>query len=278
MKRLIRCVLVVVCLSVFSFTGALLEASADAEIDSQMKLLASENPGAANEAAMKLSKMGKPALKELIAALKLPMPAPKWAAWSLGLMKDEGALEGLSEAMKSENEKIRSFAIAAIGEIGGEKAFKILVSHVDVEAAPNRGDAVFALAKNADKSNLEYFRKWLKDAEPAVRSEAVKAVGKLVDKESFGTLAEMMSTEKDPAVRQRLVIIITSLGDSTISASVRSFLQKPEEEVKINTLSALEALKDRESVSEIKKLLETETSEKVKEAAQKALKTLESVQ
>ncbi|MBF0544961.1 MAG: HEAT repeat domain-containing protein [Candidatus Riflebacteria bacterium] len=263
--------------SLFVFSAVCLFAAGEnPEIQSLIEKLGSTNPAEANSAASSLSQLGKPALKALVEALKAPFPTPKWASWALGMMKDEEALDGLAGALKSENEKIRSFAISAIGEIKGKKAEEILINYSSDEKSLNREDAVFALAKIKDKECVKNFRAWLKDSNPKVRGEAAKAIGRLGDTESVNTLVEMIKTESDQDVRVRIIATLSSFSDPKALTAIRGYLQEKDENVKINSICALEILKDHEALEALKKLAESDPSESVKKAAEKAIKSIDS--
>jgi len=109
----------------------------------------------------KCVKLGGPAVKPLIAALKdKDRDVRKKAAEALGKLGDGRAVESLIAALKDKNGHIRAAAAEALGRIGGNSAVKPLIAALKDKYSYVRAGAAKALENITGQNFGQYPRKW----------------------------------------------------------------------------------------------------------------------
>lgn len=129
------------------------------------------------EASKALVKIGKPALKPLINALKdNDEDIRKMAAITLGKIKDKQAVKPLIDTLKNDNWEVRSSAAWALGEIRDSFSVESLISALKDKDI--RKDAAEALLK-IGKPSVKYLVTVLHDENPHIRRLAAEVLAGL---------------------------------------------------------------------------------------------------
>jgi HEAT repeat protein len=144
------------------------------------------SPG--REAARALARIGRPALRPLVAALSAESPrARAHAAFALGEMEPRAgraeALGRLMQALKDDDEGVREACVRALGEIDDREAVPALLASLRDKAVSVRSASAWALGEIADPRASLPLAKALKDANAEVRKQAAWALGEMKEHE-----------------------------------------------------------------------------------------------
>ncbi len=214
-----------------------------------------------------LAKIGKAAVKPLIAALKDKNAfARMHAARALGGIKDKESVEALCEVLKDEDPGVRSAGAIALGEIRDPRAGKPLAGLLSDKVYRPRKDAIEALvklgksgtgplleamrhpstaqcaarvlAKTKDAQALDPLVTALKDADPLVRRGAAIGLGALGDRRAVKPLTELLLEDPDPYVRADAAQALCSIGGVRLEVW-KAALTDSESQVRIYAVRAL---------------------------------------
>jgi len=177
------------------------------------------------------------------------------AAFALGKIGDERAVEPLIATLADKNYHVRIQALGALGEIGGERAIEGLATALEDEELIVRHCATVALGRTGDVRAIEPLKKALKiETNMKRKVQLSRALIRLSQR-----LFLVLSKDKDPSMRERAAYGIGEIGN--ISGLVLQDGKKyyPKKHLRNN----------------LEKALKTETDEKVKKAIQDALSKLE---
>lgn len=170
-------------------------------------------------AALSLGKIGHVAGATcLVQALSDPdFQVREYSAWALGQIgedvNDESAIR-LAGALGDGHRSVRRAAAQALGKIGSRQpVIAILTQTLAVGESDSRRAAVEALAQLEAKSAYPALRKVLTDQDPAVRQDAVAALGELGDRRVLADFRERLLFDVDPGVRTEAAYRLGKLGD-----------------------------------------------------------------
>ena len=136
------------------------------------------------QASKSLGKIGKPAVKPLINALKDDTGnIQKYAAFILKDVGDSSVVSDLIDALKSEEWAVRKFSAKSLGEIGDEKAVEPLVELLKDEDWGVRVAVTKALGDLGDERAIDPIKKARRAATgdkdyKKVANKALKKIGK----------------------------------------------------------------------------------------------------
>jgi HEAT repeat protein len=246
----------------------------ETSIDSLMELLADDNSYVKSSATNAITKIGKPAVPKLIAALEtraenISLPPTDFvgekigdeykkvlskraslqvlAASILGNLKDERAIESLLEAMRRETgaeatedeksyaESVRSGAASALIAMG-----PAIVEHmIDIlesttERENARENAASILGSVGDKRAVEPLIEALKDQLKSVRAAAASSLGTLRDRRATLPLIEALS-DPDPVTRANAVVSLGTMKDTIATQPLIDVVKDKTEREKIRT-------------------------------------------
>jgi HEAT repeat protein len=132
--------------------------------------------------------MGKCAVPALIGALKDDNHTLRaGAAFVLGQIKDERAVDPLIPLLKDHSYDVYHYAVRALGEIGGEKSFDALISYISTNRHFDES-ALSALASFGDPRAVEPIIKVLHSGDKYGRQWAAKVLGELKDERAIKPL------------------------------------------------------------------------------------------
>lgn len=130
------------------------------------------------------------------------------------VLKSEAPLL-LREGLKDEYPFVRFTACMGLGELNVKDAREVIKPLVNDRDGSVRVAAYFALERMGDTSHrLEWRDATIRAEEPAVRRNAVTALGRLNDKKVAALLWKAATTDADEGVRIQAVESLAYLGDS----------------------------------------------------------------
>lgn len=169
-------------------------------------------------------------------------------------------IDALEEAAKSENETIRSRAIAG------------LIRALSDTDSLVRSEAAVALGKLGDKRAFEPLIRALSDTDKYVRKSAAMALGWLDGKRAVEPLIRALS-DSDKHVRLWVAIALGYLGDNRAVEPLIRALSDTDSLVRSEAAVALGKLGDKLAIEPLRKLL-NDPNENVRKEAKEALKKL----
>jgi HEAT repeat protein len=237
------------------------------------------SPG--REAARALSRIGRPALRPLLAALSAENPRARAnAAFAIGEMEprdgraealprlmlslkddDDGvreacvralgeiedarAVEGLMGGLKDSDRRVRKQVAWALGEIGDPRAVVVLVGAVADTDTDVRRQAAWALGEIGDPAAVEPLVAALKDKDAEVRSQAAWALGEIDDRRAVAGLAGALQ-DTDVRVRKQAAWALGEIADPRASGPLAKALKDASAEVRKQAAWALGEMKEQE--------------------------------
>jgi len=159
-------------------------------------------------------------------------------------------LSELSGQLNSDITEVRRRAVVDISKMSGEDAFSLLVDALNDKDDSVRETAIYALADTKNPDSMKYLLKPknLLDANPNIRTAAIRALGNFRKIGGLYVIGELIGLCQDPEwfVRNTAVNIINneidvikSEGDFQSVLSLLYILQLPDEEIHKKAVEAL---------------------------------------
>jgi len=159
-------------------------------------------------------------------------------------------LSELSGQLNSDITEVRRRAVVDISKMSGEDAFSLLVDALNDKDDSVRETAIYALADTKNPDSMKYLLKpkILLDANPNIRTAAIRALGNFRKIGGLYVIGELIGLCQDPEwfVRNTAVNIINneidvikSEGDFQSVLSLLYILQLPDEEIHKKAVEAL---------------------------------------
>ncbi|HTY90546.1 MAG TPA: HEAT repeat domain-containing protein [Methanocella sp.] len=167
----------------------------------------------------------------LSAALNDPDPgiralAKKMLISHVHSLKVEPDIDGLIKAAYSIDDSIRLNAVAALGEVGDERASAVLVAIcLNDIYYPVRFEAAESLKRTGDRRSAGLLSDALRDKDPAVRLHAAEALGKLGDRRAMGALSAALE-DGDEAVRKEALASLSRIGDPGVMNTIVAAMKR----------------------------------------------------
>jgi len=177
------------------------------------------------------------------------------AAWALGNLGNQKAVQPLIKALSDKNENVRAISAESLGKLKAEEAVEPLILRLEDPNWAVRVDAASALAKIGDKKAVPPLIKLLQDEDETVRATAVEALGSLKATSAIEPLCKAL---KDPEerVRQTAAKALGDIGDpQAIKPLGEALLKDKDDIVKIGALESLKKIKSKETYQYIIKAL-----------------------
>lgn len=130
------------------------------------------------------------------------LPAQAALIKSLGELKDPAALPVLRRAIEK-SDPVRCKAIAALGEIGGPEAVRLVTDQLDHRSAPVRYQAVTALGRIGSPTTVTHLEPLARDPDEMVRRAAIKSIKDLGDERSESDFQTQLSRVKSAPKARR---------------------------------------------------------------------------
>lgn len=190
------------------------------------------------------------------------------AATSLGLLRDDRAVEPLLVLLRDADRAVRQAAIGALTLIG-EPAVPALTACVLHPEAGVQEAAVGILAHIGDHRSVPVLLQSLKSQNWIVRSQAAKALGRIGAAEAVPVLLPLLQ-DKVKAVRVEVGLALAQLGPAALSELVEA-LKHSEWLVRLHAVESLGKMKAPEAVEPLLYLLFNDPDAAVREDAVRAL-------
>ena len=187
------------------------------EIKQLIASLKDERHGA--NAADALVKIGKPAVKPLIAALKdKNREVRKNAARTLGEIKDRRAVKPLIAVLDEEDKDFREIVAEALGRIKDPRAVETLIYILGSQDEDEnvRWKAAAALGRMKDPRSVETLITALKDKSKDIRAVTAAALGEIKDTRALESLI-MALKDKDKSVRRNAATALKKITGEDFS-------------------------------------------------------------
>ncbi len=190
---------------------------------------------------------------------------------------DAASIKYLLAAIKDSDWWVRSRAADALGKIGGPRVVDAVIELVKDRDEEIRRTAIEILNLTQDDRAVEYLLGATRDKDWWVSERAVDALATIGNRKAIPRLLEMLSAEAHsiPSVLRALA----RLADASTVQSLLPLLQRPESEIRIETMQALSMLTDSGALDtvrvKIRSVGQMTTDQTVASAAARALQTLE---
>ena len=165
-----------------------------------------------------------------------------FAAWNLGKMRDNVALEPLMAALTDEEAWVRWSAAEALGKIGDMRALESLTTALTDEEAWVRAFAAEALGKIGDVRAVEPLIATLIDNRAQVRLRSAEALGEIKNFRAVEPLTAAL-VDEDAQVRGSAAEALGKIGDMRALESLRTALTDDDEGVCKAAAKALDQIK-----------------------------------
>jgi len=185
------------------------------------------------------------ALPALTTFAKDPHPYTRaFAAKGLGALKDRSAVATLLPMVTSTDRSVAVEAIRSIGRLGDPTAAPALLKIVQTGKSDPaiRVEAVAALGGLAGEGVADTLLDTLADTNPPVRSAALRSLADL-DREGFVTILSGLDPDKHWSVRATLATVLATLAPENGLPRLRSMLTDSDSRVIPAVLSSLAKLK-----------------------------------
>ncbi|MFW5904110.1 MAG: HEAT repeat domain-containing protein [Candidatus Saliniplasma sp.] len=181
------------------------------------------------------------------------------AAIALGHIGDERAVEDLGKLLEKEEEiEIRQKAVESLGEIGGDRAFDILMNHIDdIEIEEEVIDAVVKLD---GEDILPHLAQKVKDGEKSVREAAVQGLASIGGEDSCQLLIECLKDESW-RIREEAAKALGGLEYEEAESDLVEMLDDSNQYVVQSALESLGEIGDDETVEVLKEKLDSDIPE-----------------
>ncbi len=202
------------------------------------RALDDQDPDVRNVAARSLSKLRHPKAQSVLIEIlgKHEEPVSSRIA-AMFIEAGASSVPLLIKNMRNENWRARFWSAEILGQVGDQRAERVLASALSDTSADVRAAATKALGKVGSKAVVEHLIPMLKDPEWFVRCHAAWALGRLKAVESVHELAEALR-DRSWWVRKNALEAMTALGAPAIPALMRVL----EAEDRFARESAVEAL------------------------------------
>ncbi|MDY6932021.1 MAG: HEAT repeat domain-containing protein, partial [Halobacteriota archaeon] len=169
------------------------------------------------------------------------------AAWALGRIGDERAVDALEGALKDEDYRVRESAAEALVNIGGERAVEALKGALKDKNPSVRGNAAEALGEIGGERALDALVEALKDEDSGVRGSAAWALGRIGDERAVDALIDALK-DKNPYVCGSAAWALGRIGDERAVDALVETLKDEDSGVRVNAAEALGRIGDERAV------------------------------
>ncbi|HCU37582.1 MAG TPA: hypothetical protein DGT21_19765 [Armatimonadetes bacterium] len=198
----------------------------------------------------------------------------RWVVEILGEIGDDDARDGLINALSDENSRVVHYAAIALGKIGKPSAIRYLVELLDHPEKDVRCAVVEGLAHIGTYHAVEHLERMLGDEDWVTRLTAVKGLGNVGGRTCLTPLCQALLDE-EWAVRKHAAEGLGKVGiRKGATEALIAAARDPKPSVRRSIACALGGLGGEEATAVLKKLA-SDPDDKVREAAEEALLSLE---
>ena len=214
----VKTILTVVAALVMATAAAAQDETNSADVQKQVaELIASmENSDWAGKAATdKLVEIGRPAVEQLILALKHPKPRVRyWSAAAVARIKDERAFQPLVDLVKTDpSNMVRATALWYLQHFPRKEVWDLAIQVLDDPDRGMRGWAIKLLSTAARKEGVPKLKALTKHPDYMTRYDAMVGVVGLIDAEAVETLRDILRADDHETVRKGALSCITILKE-----------------------------------------------------------------
>ena len=174
-----------------------------------------------------LARVGPPAVSPLLGLLRSNEKEPRrWAAYTLGLLKDSRAVDPLIERLDDSRSEVRKTAARALGEIGDVRAVQALIRTLANRDWETRRAVAEALGFIGSEGAVSALAKVAEDQSEPVQIAAVGALGKIGGLPGAASL-RLAATSERKAVREAAKSALKSIKFSPAGPEPRTALPAP---------------------------------------------------
>ena len=179
-------------------------------------------------------------------------------------------VEGLVNSLhNSTDPKVRQYAAYLLGKARNPRAIQPLIEALGDFDKSVREQAMLALSA-IGKAAIEPLSAAIKEPKWETRYRAAEALGKIADEKAIKPLIQALKDNRDH-VRYMAAKGLREVGDSDATEPVIILLKDENRYVRMMAARALSAIGGKKVHDALKKALEAETDEKVKEAITEAM-------
>jgi HEAT repeat protein len=234
------------------------------------------SPG--DEATKALSRIGKPAVKPLITALKDENPKVRErAARALGNNKYNRALQPLVSALSDNTLAVRKAAAVALGKMKDPRAVQPLASALKKETSPHGGYTIAMALGSLGESSIEPLLRLLRENNPKIRMQAVRGLGKTKNPRIVDAVITALQDE-DAGVRVEAVWALGDIGGSRIVDPLIEALKDESRGVRARAAKKLGKLKNKKAIIPLIAALRSETDKWTRDDFRRALQSTTGVE
>jgi len=218
-------------------------------------------------------------MKHLINVLKDESEfARRSAVEVLNEIAEPATIKYLLLALEDGDWWVRSRASDALAKIGGPKVMDAVLQLVGDKNDNIRRAAIEILNQTKDERAVDHLIKATRDSDWWVRERAADALAEIRSEKAGPALLEMLAGDARsvPAALRAL----GQLGNSKVLPQLLPFLDRPEKDIRIETVNAIGRLANSDSPEAVKnrlKALATGTDDTIAKVAAKAMSRIESV-
>lgn len=193
------------------------------------------------------------------------------AAWVLGELRSEVAIEALFKAwnLKGSPGTFRvqvAIALSTLGERDPLRSFLIPPQSDKIVVAK----AAIAVANLRDKDAVEALRAW--EADEDIGAFVVLALGRLGASVDQAVLRELMT---EPIFRDQAAVALARLGDRTVMLNLRFALSNPDAFLRFEAVTLIRRFRDKGALKELRKMARDDPDPRVQQAASRAVRDLD---
>jgi HEAT repeat protein len=198
------------------------------------------------------------------------------AAWVLGQIGDQRAVEGLLARLEDDSPTVRASAAGALGRVGEGRAVAGLLACLEDDSAEVRAAAAWALEQIKSEQVVKGLLARLEDDSPAVRDRAAWVLGRIGDERAIEGLLVHLE-DGSAAVRARAAGALGEIKSERAAAGLLARLEDKVAAVRARAAGALGRIGDERAVAGLLARLQDDNAE-VRASVAWALGEIESKQ
>jgi HEAT repeat protein len=180
------------------------------------------------------------------------------AASSLSLIMDQGAGPSLIKALGDSEPSVRYAALHTISVLRYAPAEDQVRELLEAGDSTLRRSAIAALGRLQSKKSGPAIVAALKDADPLVIAEAIKAIGVIPYAEGASELVKLLDAARQPALRVEAALALSKLGRNDGLLTAYEFLKSPELSIRSQAMTVAGDVGDARSLQLIEEMYAAE--------------------
>jgi HEAT repeat protein len=199
-------------------------------------------------------------------------PAVREAAFRLLQAIGRDAEDPLIAALSNPNARFREGALHTLAELRSVKALPRIADLVDREAEKPVKEAAWKCLLSGGKPAEPYLRKYLRDADPAVRRDALQSLTGSTDAETVAAVVALFAKESDDAPLDQAFAFLKANSEQAEPAFL-SGLENPRQPTRLRSILGLKETKNPKGLGPVSAIFLGECPPDVRAAAAEYLKS-----